>query len=229
MILHKDFLGGNIKVIEQKGNTFILENEIRDTKGDWFYWAFCVEGAENQTVTFSFNQSFRVGYWGAAVSYDLVNWCWVDNVDGESFTYEFKENESKVYFAHSMLYHPDRFFKFAAEKNLNVTKLCDGYKGSQIPCVEFGSGDKTLVLTARHHACEATGNYVLEGVLEYLMQNTPEDLKFLCVPFMDYDGVVDGDQGKNRKPHVVQSDEEHRFCDAVTYFVGGVPFFHMCK
>ena len=61
MILHKDFLGGNIKVIEQKGNTFILENEIRDTKGDWFYWAFCVEGAENQTVTFKFNQAFRVG------------------------------------------------------------------------------------------------------------------------------------------------------------------------
>lgn len=208
MILHKDFLGGNIKVIEQKGNTFILENEIRDTTEDWFYWAFCVEGAENRTITFSFQQQFRVGYWGPAVSYDLVNWHWLGSADGESFTYHFKEDESKVYFAHDMLYHPDRFFKFAAEKNLNVTKLCDGYKGSQIPCVELGSGDKTMILTARHHACEATGSYVLEGVLDELVQNPIEGYKVFCVPFVDYEGVVRGDQGKRRAPHDHNVDYE---------------------
>lgn len=200
MILHKNFLGGNIKVVEQNGNTFVLENELRDTTEDWFYWAFCVEGAENQTVTFHFHKR-RLGYWGPAVSYDLVNWHWLNDADGNSFTYHFKAEESKVYFAHSMLYHPDRFFKFAAEKGLNVTKLCDGYKGSQVPYVEFGSGDKTMMLTARHHACESTGSYVLEGVLDELLQNPLEGYKVFCVPFVDYDGVIRGDQGKRRAPH----------------------------
>lgn len=100
-----------------------------------------------------------------------------------------------------MLYHPERFFNFAAKHNLNVTKLCDGYKGSQIPLVEFGEGDKSLVLTARHHACESTGSYVLEGVLDELLQNPLEGYKVFCVPFVDYEGVIRGDQGKRRAPH----------------------------
>ena len=198
--LHTDFIGGNIKVVEQNDHAFILENELRDTTEDWFYWAFCVEGAQNQTLTFHFQEN-RLGYWGPAISYDLVHWHWLDSVDGNSFTYHFKADESKVYFAHSMLYHPDRFFKFAAQKNLNVTKLCDGYKGSEIPCIEFGCGDKTLVLTARHHACEAPGSYVLEGVLDELIQNPLEGYKVFCVPFVDYEGVIRGDQGKRRAPH----------------------------
>jgi hypothetical protein len=56
------------------------------------------------------------------------------------------------------------------------------------------------VLTARHHACESTGNYVLEGVLTEFLGNPIPNTKILCVPFMDYDGVVDGDQGKSRCP-----------------------------
>lgn len=52
-----------------------------------------------------------------------------------------------------------------------------------------------------HHACESTGSYVIEGVLREFAQNPVYDAKVLCVPFVDYDGVVDGDQGKARKPH----------------------------
>ena len=46
MLIHQNFIGGNITVKEIDGNTVVLENELRDTTGDWFYWAFCVEGAE---------------------------------------------------------------------------------------------------------------------------------------------------------------------------------------
>lgn len=56
-------------------------------------------------------------------------------------------------------------------------------------------------MTARHHACESTGNYVLEGVLEELIKSLPNNLSVMCVPFVDYDGVVNGDQGKNRFQH----------------------------
>ena len=60
---------------------------------------------------------------------------------------------------------------------------------------------RSFVLTARHHACESTGSYVLEGVLEELLREPIEGFGIFCVPFVDYDGVVDGDQGKNRFPH----------------------------
>ena len=52
MIIHKNFVGGNMKIASQDENTVYVENEMRDTnKGvDWFYWAFCIEGAEGETM-----------------------------------------------------------------------------------------------------------------------------------------------------------------------------------
>lgn len=200
MYIHQNFTGGNIIVKEQIGDTVILENELRDTIENWFYWAFCVEGAQNRTVTFRF-QKERLGYYGPAVSYDLKHWHWLNSVDGDSFTYHFKGNEERVYFAHDMLYHPDRFLEFAGTKGIQTEELCKGYKGSSIPCVEFGNGEVSIILTARHHACESTGNYVLEGVLEELIQEPIANTKVFCVPFVDYEGVIRGDQGKSRAPH----------------------------
>lgn len=200
MRIHQDFIGGNIRVKEQNDTVFYMENEIRDTIHDWFYWAFCVEGAQGQTLTFQFAPN-RLGYFGPAVSYDLENWRWLDCVDGDSFTYTFGENEGKVYFAHNMLYHPNRFLRFAEQKGLTVEKLCDGYKGSTVPCVHFGNGKRSVILTARHHACESTGNYVLEGVLTALVEEPIADTTVFCVPFVDYEGVIRGDQGKERAPH----------------------------
>ena len=201
MIIHKDFPGGNIHVVEQTGSEVILENELRDTTGDWFYWAFCVENAENTEVTFRFLVDIRVGHWGPAVSHDLKTWHWLDSVDGESFTYRFAAGENRVYFAHHMLYHPERFFAFAKQYNLEVGELCKSKKGRSVPYVSFGSGSNHVLLAARNHACESTGNYVLEGVLTSLLLEPMEDMRIFCVPFVDYDGVVDGDQGKSRYPH----------------------------
>ncbi len=199
MVIHKNFIGGNIKVISQKDSNVYVENEQRDTQGDWFYWAFCVENAEGQTVTFHF-QDIRLGYYGPAVSHDLKKWHWLGLKGDNEFTYTFEKDENKVYFAHSMLYHPDRFLQFAKTKGMEVNEFCKSQKGRSLPCVKIGSGERSIVLTSRHHACESTGDYVLEGVLTELLENPIENTKILCVPFVDYDGVVDGDQGKNRNP-----------------------------
>ena len=200
MKIHNGFTGGNISVNKTDGNNVYLKNELRDTAGDWFYWAFCVEDAQGKELTFHFEKT-RLGYWGPAVSYDLQNWHWLDDCDGDSFTYRFAENETKVYFAHHMLYHPEKFFAFSKDKGLEITELCKSRKGRSVPCVRLGNGGISIILTARHHACESTGNYVLEGVLDELADSLPDDISVLCVPFVDYDGVIDGDQGKSRKPH----------------------------
>ncbi|MBQ1955777.1 MAG: hypothetical protein II350_08590 [Clostridia bacterium] len=204
MQIHGNFTGGNIRLISADENTVTLENEYRDSYDGWFYWAFCIENAENRTITFKL-QKDRLGYFGPAVSHDLKNWSWLGtgarSNEGDSFVYSFAPGENRVYFAHDMLYHPDRFFEFAKKLGLPTEELCTGYKGSSIPAVKFGSGEISIVLTARHHACEATGSYVLEGVLEELYTKPIPNTKIFCVPFVDFEGVIRGDQGKDRSPH----------------------------
>lgn len=63
--------------------------------------------------------------------------------------------------------------------------------------------EKKLFLSSRHHCCEMTATYVLEGILREALENREfrEVFEVFAVPFADRDGVVDGDQGKNRRPH----------------------------
>ena len=202
MRIHADFTGGNIVVGAIEGDTVYVERDLRDTEGDWFYWAFCAEGAAGRTLTFRFPNKARCGRFGAAVSHDLENWHWSESGTDDCFTYSFGETEDKVYFAHDMLYHPARFERFCEAHGLKREVFCPSVKGRELPAVRFGHGDRWILLTARHHACESTGSYVLEGVIaELLTAGVPEGYSVLAVPFVDYDGVLDGDQGKNRKPH----------------------------
>lgn len=212
MKIHGNFAGGNIAVKKQIENEIYLVNELRDTDCDWFYWAFCVEGAEGQKFTFRFDDN-RLGYWGPAVSHDLKNWRWLDECNANSFTYSFEANENKVYFAHHLLYHPEQFFSFAESNGLEVFELCNSRKGHSVPCLKLGDGDTSIILTARHHACESTGNYVLQGVIDEFVNDFPSEFRVLCVPFVDYDGVLNGDQGKARVPH----DHNRDYIDAPVY------------
>ena len=210
--IHKQFLGGNIRLIHHEDRDYFLENELRDTTSDWFYFAFCVEGAGGKELTFHMQKN-RLGPWGPAVSHDLVHWHWLGSCSDDSFTYRFDENENEVYFAHHMLYHPRRMLRFAEKSEYVIGELCQSRKGRSVPFLTLGKGEKSILLTARHHACESTGSYVLEGVLRTLARILPEDYRIFCVPFVDYDGVVDGDQGKGRAPHDHNRDygEEHLY------------------
>lgn len=198
--ISNNFVGGNISIVSQNENEVTLKNELRDTNGSWFYWAFCVEGAAGRELTFHMEPK-RLGYWGPAVSHDLKEWHWLNDCDGDSFTYRFASNENKVYFAHSMLYHPDRFFAFCENRGLEATELCKSHKGRSVPCLNLGEGNTSILFTARHHACESPGSYVMEGVITELCNRPIPNSRVLFVPFVDYDGVVDGDQGKSRIPH----------------------------
>ena len=215
MKIHSSFIGGNIVVDRIENDTVYLERDLRDTIGDWFYWAFCVEGAAGRTLTFIFPSKHRVGRFGAAVSHDLKDWHWSESGSHNTFTYTFAQDEDKVYFAHNMLYHPAHFDAFCNRMNLRQEVFCPSVKGRDLLAVRFGNGNKWILLTARHHACEATGNYVLEGTVETLLSGLPEGFSALVVPFVDYDGVVDGDQGKNRHPH----DHNRDYTDTPIYEV----------
>ena len=199
MKIHGNFSGGNAVVTKGEGNTVYIKNELRDTSIDWFYWAFCVEDADEGELVFSFEKN-RLGYFGPAVSSDLKSWHWLGEVSGDSFKYSFKAGET-VYFAHHILYRPERLEEFAREKGRSLDVLCKSPKGRDVPSLSFGEGDISIILTARHHASESTGSYVLEGVLDELLSSPIDGARVFAVPFVDYDGVLDGDQGKSRVPH----------------------------
>ena len=218
MKIHSDFPGGNIVFDRTDGNIVYVERDIRDTEDDWFYWAFCVEDTAElagRTVTFLFPSRSRVGRFGAAVSHDRVHWHWSESGTDDRFTYTFSEGEERVYFAHHMLYDTARFDALCAKHGLPTEVFCRSVKGRPLPAARFGSGDKWILLTARHHACESTGSYVLEGVFDTLLSHPLKDYSVLAVPFVDYDGVLDGDQGKNRRPY----DHNRDYTDAPIYEV----------
>ena len=203
MEISADFCGGNIRVIDIREEEIIIERDMRDSSGTWFYWAFCVRGAQGRKIRFRFASSPRVGRFGPAVSHDLKTWEWLGKAESDSFdsfSYTFAPYEQEVWFAHNMLYLPEYFFDFAAENGLEVHTLCKTELGRELPYVSFGGGSKNIILTARHHCCESTGSYVLEGVIKRFLEKKP-DFNVIAVPFVDYDGVCCGDQGKNRIPH----------------------------
>lgn len=200
MVIHNKFVGGNIILNYQENDHIYLNRELRDMDGYHHYWAFCVEGAQGRELTFHVS---RLDSWGPAVSHDLVDWSWHDQVleDGNSFTYRFRENETKVYFAKHILYHPQHFLAFAKKKGLLVTEFCKSRKWNSVPCLQIGEGDISIVLTARHHCNESAGSYVLEGTVDALVKSPIDNTRILVVPFMDYDGVIAGDPGNDRYPH----------------------------
>ena len=204
MRIRTDFAGANVKILEQGPGHVKYWPDYRDSETGWFYWAFCVEGAQGQTWTFEIPGKDWLGYYGPAVSHDLVSWHWGGGelLDGyNKFTYSFGPEEKRVYFAHNMIYSAGRFTEFARQNKLELKQLVLSEKGRSVPLVQLGQSENTLLLTSRHHSCESPGTYVLEGMLQYFLAHPWAGHEVIAVPFMDLDGVVEGDQGKNREPY----------------------------
>ena len=218
LIVDADFPGGNIIVDRIEGDTVFLQPDQRDSSTWWFYWHFRVRGAAGQTVKFEFGGRNPTGTRGPAVSNDGgKRWSWLDPeaARDSSFSYAFDEKARDVRFCFAVPYleaNLQRFLeKHADNPHLAVHELCRSRKGRPVERLHVGKihGDPKyrVLLTARHHACEMIASYSLEGILESALSDTAlgrwfqSNVEILAVPFVDKDGVEDGDQGKNRKPH----------------------------
>jgi hypothetical protein len=220
-----DFPGGNIQVDRIQGDEVFLKQDPRDTEGFWFYWSFRVRGAEGRSLTFHFTDGKVVGVRGPAVSADDGgSWRWheEDTVTQESFAYEFGPDETAVRFCLAIPYqrsHLDALLKrYADRDDFVVEEHATSRNGRAVPRIRFGKlggePEHRVVLTCRHHCCEMMASWVLEGVVGSVMADADcgrwlrEHVEFLAVPMMDFDGVEDGDQGKNRAPHDHNRDYE---------------------
>lgn len=71
--------------------------------------------------------------------------------------------------------------------------------GNPLFVCEAGRGEVEVLVTARCHAGETPGAYVLEGIMLGLLERA-DAVTVRAIPFMDVDGVVSGMYGKNRPP-----------------------------
>jgi hypothetical protein len=217
-----DFPGGNIVVEKIEGDDVFVHQDLRDTRGDWFYWAFAMRGAEGRELTFHFTQSKALGLLGPGISRDQGRtWSWLGkSASNTSFTYKFAADESDVRFSVGMPYqHADllRFLeKHRAHPALKVEVLGKTKKGTPVELLRLGRIEgppkfKVLV-TVRHHACEMMASYVAEGLMEEFLAESEtgrwlrEQVQCAVVPLVDKDGVEAGDQGKNRLPRDHKAD-----------------------
>src|SRR5262249_18393788 len=195
-----------------------VHQDLRDTAGDWFYWSFRVKGGQGRQLTFHFTKGNPIGVRGPAVSADggkTWQWLGAQAVRGASFHYAVPANAADVRFCLAFPYQErnlgDLLGRFDKNPNLKVESLCKTAKGRNVELLRLGrldgKCDHRIALTCRHHSCEMMASFVLEGIIEEVLADTDdgkwlrEHVEFFIVPMVDKDGVADGDQGKNRKPH----------------------------
>jgi hypothetical protein len=206
--IHNDYPGGNIKLVDISNNTIRLEQELRDTTIWWFYWSFCAQNLKPGEYVFEFTNGDVVGPWGPAISHDRITWDWsYSAISRSAFKHTFTDAQKPVYFSFSLPYQLadfDRRISRFAEKIQRRT-LVKSEQNRPVPLLLFGSGAGNIFFTARSHACESVAGYVLEGIISYLLTQSDkklfDDYSFHVIPFIDIDGVENGDQGKCRHPH----------------------------
>ena len=229
IIIDVNFPGGNVIVEENEnistlyyevsGDTVLVRPDLRDTEGNWFYWYFRVTGAAGETLHFQFPGRHVSSFGPAYLSNKNDSWQWLYDELYDShdhFTYTFGPDENEVKFSSTIPYVQKNFEEFISTHTgnpyLSIGTLTTSEKGRDVEklSIRNSSHDSKykVLITARHHANEAMASYALEGLISSVldgedisMQWLRENVEFLIVPFMDKDGVQDGDQGKNRRPY----------------------------
>ncbi|MBD0777831.1 peptidase M14 [Maribacter sp. ANRC-HE7] len=211
-----DFPGGNIVVNKVSGDTVWVKPDLSFTSGKWFYWYFKVSGVSNKTVTFKFDQKNVFGKYGPAYSINNdENWKWYgeNRIKNNSFSFTFSEKDTVGFFSIAFPYTEKNLDDFLEDlpnkESLIIDTLCFSPENRTIEKIIIPSLNKDpkykVLITSRHHACEMMASYVLEGIIKSILndkdlQQLREDVEFMIVPFMDKDGVENGEQGKNRIP-----------------------------
>jgi hypothetical protein len=212
------FPGGNIILDGVEGDTIRVRQDLRDTDTDWFYFHFRVRGAAGVRLRVEFTASEILGPLGPAVSFDdgqTWDWLGAGALDGlAAFTCAVPTGAASVRFAFAIPYVGEDLARFLAphrqDPRLRCGTLCASRRGRAVELLRLGNHrapSSRIILTCRHHACEMVGNYAIEGVIAAALADDEvggwlrEHSEIVIVPFVDKDGVEDGDQGKNRRPH----------------------------
>lgn len=219
--ISSNFPGGNIiceRITGADANaTAWLRQDWSTCTEWWFYWQFQVQGAAGKTVRFHFTDRDVFSAGGPCFSVDGHSWQWLGreilhpDTDSLWFEYSFPNNCDAAFFSFCIPYVESHLLAFLQQHpQVQRTVLTQSEKGREVELLNLRSQRSTNVLpiVARSHACEAMANYVIEGIIEYWLNSDEPAANYLrehvdlkIVPFLDKDGVEEGDQGKFRAPH----------------------------
>lgn len=225
-----EFPGGNIVVDEIKPDGYRLRQDWSSSRTWWFYWAFRVRGAAGRTLHFQFDDRDVFTSGGPCCSADGKTWKWLGEtaVRDNGFSYSFDPDENEVFLALCPLYthcHLQDFLDRHTQIAVHELGMTEGGRSLISLHVPSEKSLKSAIFTARTHACEATASYALEGILDFWLSEESEarwlrqNVDLHAVPFVDADGVEEGEQGKNRSPHDHNRDWTSAPRYAATFFI----------
>lgn len=217
------FESGNAANVEIQGTTVSFEARSHGSPQPlWFY--FRIEGLPEEPVTFVLRnaaaclgglESFRVVR--PVYSYNQLAWersdrGWIDPAAG-TFTFRQAFRRSSAYVAFCYPYTLTRLERYLArlrgQPGAHVELLTRSPAGRPVYHISLGhieTAYRTVWLTARNHAGETPGSFVLEGFLEGALSNADwarqlrQRARIHAVPMVDVDSVVEGAYGKRRPP-----------------------------
>ncbi len=211
-----DVPAGNLIVDHIDENLARIRQDQRGSTQKWFYWRFAVRGATGRTIRFEFTDGDVIGTRGPCASRDGGrSWGWLGRecCGPASFTHAFGERDADVQFCFCLPYLQADLDAFLARHGHGIRRgaLCRSRAGRKVEMLAIGPPEapRRVLLTARHHACESSASFVLEGLLDAVAHAAPDtpqnwlrrNALVVAIPFVDKDGVEAGDQGKARGGH----------------------------
>ena len=130
------------------------------------------------------------------------------------YEFTFLKETDTTYVAFSYPYTFDNLNAFLekhrSNEYLNLEHIGTTAEGRPYPCLMVGAPENDLtqivIITARHHAGEVSGSYVLEGIIESFLEQLRSSrletaaIALLVFPLVDLDSVETGRYGKGRPP-----------------------------
>lgn len=214
-----DFPGGNAIIESIQGDHITFRPDLRDTEGHWFYWALRVTNAAGRQLHFKINSEHCLTHAGPAYSRDAGRtWRWLTagqfDVEACQFSIAVPQEAEELRLSMAMPYTMEHWLaalpRWADSPNVKQQVLCQSRTGRDVPMLTIGPAQPKyrIVASARRHACEMMTNYVIEGMIDHWLagewgelREVKEQTELRIIPFVDFDGVEQGDQGKNRRPH----------------------------
>lgn len=233
-----NFPGGAVENVEINNLTIVFEAPLDNSPQSLWYF-FRVIGAQGQRLTLIQKGLDHVLGVHESRGYGPVVPVWKDGEDGPwqrveentiqyiqnplTFRFEVEPTETVCYVAFCYPYLMENwlsFLKTLPADHISEKTICTTKAGR--PMVRYllrlpnAHPKHLIVLTARQHAGEVSGSFVLEGILRRLLDGSMEMKKllekvcFCIVPIMDQDCVQEGRYGKDQSPCDFNRDWHYR-------------------
>lgn len=214
MKITSHFDSGNINVVSADTPDSIKLTINKDNQSDFYQWFhFKLDAEPNQTYVLTICDLAKSAYpsawhdYQAVASYDRVNWFRVPTqFDGDNLVITHDAAYQQTYFAYFAPYSHEQHLNLLAQAQMSprctqttLGSTLDGRELSMLKIGESIEGRKVIWITARQHPGETMAEWLIEGLLNRLLDEDDgvarsllQSCVFYIVPNMNPDGAYRG-------------------------------------